>query len=568
MIVKTRTMRWPVFAVIPFALSRDLRGIGGVLMKKWFIFLVCLWAFQASAQTTYPAASCSQSAVSAAIAAEQVHPVDGDVIAIPAGNCTWSSGLSVTFPNSVTIQGAGAISATTGGASTTGTDQTVILNHTATYPATGNLFVISTTAGKSFRFTGIALTQDGSSPSTTGTLSIYGTSTAVRVDHCHLQLAVGGTSTSLFVGGSVQGVADHDYFDDANLSITNDIAFHNGVGWNGSNESGNAIGDHSWSDTEHWGSSKFFFVEDSRFSGGDVSDAHDGARYVMRHCTVTGSNSEQFFNHGLTNSRARATRAAEIYSNTFTNTGNNGNPPYSLNSGTLLFWGNTVTGGYRSAVEIGYSFRTTAGGGGNYNYTGNWGYCGVAAGGPTNWDGNLNSTGLACIDQPGRGSGDLLTGDFPPNGSGVINTKTGTVGWPHQALSPIYVWNNTYTPQYFTSSPLVSEGCNGVCSDNREYYQQFGSLAEPGSFNGTKGVGQGLLSARPATCTAGTDPLTSGNAPGVGYWATDTNTLYVCNPTNTWTVYYTPYTYPHPLVAGGTTGTGVSPPTSLAATVQ
>ncbi len=82
-----------------------------------------------------------------------------------------------------------------------------------------------------------------------------------------------------------------------------------------------------------------------------------------------------------------------------------------------------------------------------------------------------------------------------------------------------------------------------VVNDNRDYYQQFGTNAESGSFDGTKGVGEGLLSARTSTCTAGP----GGNTPGVGYWATDTNTLYVCNPTNTWTTYYTPYTYPNPL---------------------
>src|SRR6185436_20009694 len=59
--------------------------------------------------------------------------------------------------------------------------------------------------------------------------------------------------------------------------------------------------------------------------------------------------------------------------------------------------------------------------------------------------------------------------------------------------------------------------------------------------------GQGSLSAGPATCTAGP----SGSTPGVGYWATDTNTLYVCNPTNVWTAYYTPYIYPFPLDANG-----------------
>ena len=45
----------------------------------------------------------------------------------------------------------------------------------------------------------------------------------------------------------------------------------------------------------------------------------------------------------------------------------------------------------------------------------------------------------------------------------------------------------------------------------------------------------GLLADRPATCTT-----------GVGYWATDTETLYTATSTNTWGTYYTPYTYPHP----------------------
>lgn len=88
-----------------------------------------------------------------------------------------------------------------------------------------------------------------------------------------------------------------------------------------------------------------------------------------------------------------------------------------------------------------------------------------------------------------------------------------------------------------------------------------GSIAEVGScgyYDGdvcTKsGVGCGTLASRPETCTT-----------GVGYWATDqscsdltgmvganpttpiSGTLYKCTDTNTWTAYYTPYTYPHPL---------------------
>jgi hypothetical protein len=34
---------------------------------------------------------------------------------------------------------------------------------------------------------------------------------------------------------------------------------------------------------------------------------------------------------------------------------------------------------------------------------------------------------------------------------------------------------------------------------------------------------------------------------GVGYWATDTQTLYRATSATTWQAYYTPYQYPHPL---------------------
>src|SRR5271169_3790626 len=143
-----RTMRWPVFAVLRFVVSRDLRRFGGVLMKKWFIFIMCLWAFQASAQGTYSAATCNLSDVSAAIASEQAKPLDGDIISIPSGTCTWtgSTNLSATFNKSVTIQGAGAISTTSGGASTTGTDQTIIIDNLTGRPSTTISF--NTVAGK------------------------------------------------------------------------------------------------------------------------------------------------------------------------------------------------------------------------------------------------------------------------------------------------------------------------------------------------------------------------------------------------------------------------------------
>lgn len=142
---------------------------------------------------------------------------------------------------------------------------------------------------------------------------------------------------------------------------------------------------------------------------------------------------------------------------------------------------------------------------------------------------------LAALDQVGRGQCDLLAGNP------AINTVTGTKAWPHQALDPIYAFENrtngTLTPVN-SRYPTVQE--------NRDYYNQ------TASFDGTVGVGVGTLADRPKTCT-----------PGVAYWATDQGEwnsshdgadgqLYICTAPNTWSLHYKPYTYPHPLVDGVT----------------
>jgi hypothetical protein len=104
-----------------------------------------------------------------------------------------------------------------------------------------------------------------------------------------------------------------------------------------------------------------------------------------------------------------------------------------------------------------------------------------------------------------------------------------------QHVSDSYYWGNrrnVTTPVYaYISSQVDYGGSIGlVPQENRDFWM------EKAYFDGTAGVGIGLLSSRPATCTV-----------GVGYWAKDTKTLYKCTAPDTWAAYYTPYTYPHPL---------------------
>jgi hypothetical protein len=165
------------------------------------------------------------------------------------------------------------------------------------------------------------------------------------------------------------------------------------------------------------------------------------------------------------------------------------------------------------------------------------------------WDGNTTAYGYPAIDQTGRGRGDLLTGSHPTK----INSTTGTIAWPNQALEPVYVFNNTATP---TVTAYSNADTNRIASDRDYYAQASGIQTSPTSpFDGTSGTGWGTIANRPATCTT-----------GVGYFATDqgswnTSTsnpygvqqngadgvLYKATAPNTWTLYYTPYTYPHPL---------------------
>lgn len=165
--------------------------------------------------------------------------------------------------------------------------------------------------------------------------------------------------------------------------------------------------------------------------------------------------------------------------------------------------------------------------------------------------------GYPCWAQPGR---------MPANGSPV---------WG--ALAPMYTWQNVDDTtgnkvDLFIGDPWVVDKPPQVSNhvvENRDYYNAVSKDPEgtcTGTcFDGTTGMGFGPLANRPSTCTHVTSP-DGDDGGGVAYFATDQGSwnqsssnpqginvsgadgvLYRCSATNTWTVHYTPYTYPHPL---------------------
>ncbi len=193
----------------------------------------------------------------------------------------------------------------------------------------------------------------------------------------------------------------------------------------------------------------------------------------------------------------------------------------------------------------------------------------------SDWDGNTDSSGYPARDQPGRGQGDLISGS-EPNACDTVDYGGGsdctngiyTGRWPNQALDPVYAWLNG------NGSGFGSYEATGTASNGALFQNQRDFYLETYSTSVTGGVGVGTLAQRPATCNA----APGGGGPGEAYWATDVanpknpsgplsqGALYVCNPANTWNLWYQPYTYPHPLVTGSSAG-NVAPPAGLTATV-
>ena len=275
------------------------------------------------------------------------------------------------------------------------------------------------------------------------------------------------------------------------------------------------VGNAGWAEESYphvFGSANYPYFEDNTFGQGAgefVSETGQGGRLVMRHNTISGyacSGCEVFDIHGDQNSGGGST-SSEYYHNSI-DVGASGTYRWLHHrGGQAIIANNTVSRG------IAMNFT-------EYRAVGQNGIC-------TAYPVILNSAGNSCS----------------PNNESTCIEK--------QVHNSFYFNNVAGGSQQL---PGYTFGSGGSCGSdppwgdnqyvqlNREYWLP--------TF--------GLASARPATCSA------NGNT---YYGATDTDVIYKCAATNTWNVFYQPFTYPHPLRSGSAAGSPASP-TNLAATVQ
>ena len=529
-------------------------------VKRWITLVFLLSAFTGAKAQTINAASCSASDVQKAFSSVTSSTT---TVSIPACNGTsWTNQVTLTVPSSsstFSVIGAGSQSTTGGG------DATVIIDN---YASSNPLLVINTAGSSSvLRISGISVEAGSGTTKYNGIVSIGGASQNVRLDHSHFS----STSSSMvqFIG-CINGVVDHSIFDGGGVS--NAVrAYNAGSCYNDSL----GVGDQSWAHSTSLGSSNFLFMENNVFNSGASNDCTDGGRFVSRFNTFNTTTPAPTVQTHPTGGgqRERGCRAWEVYKNQFDAvSGNYINAGFFVSSGTGVIWGNTAPSssagggtGYQNFIT-GHVMRAN-----NNTYPqsappNGWGYCGTAqTGSPSEWDQNTSSTGYACLDQVGRGVGQLLVNDFP----NMTNNSTGNITWPKQALEPVYEWLDAWTPVPNNPGAVWGE-YESQAQQNRDYYLGTSNSGGQISFNGTSGVGNGTLAARPSTCTK-----------GVAYWATDQGNwnqsgsggqgeLYACTATNTWTLYYSPYTYPHPLVSGSPSTPSAAPsaPTALQGVVH
>jgi hypothetical protein len=392
-----RLCLWPVVLLLAFSLL-SCSGGGSSELNNTGVDTGEGCAGSSPLWTTTP----DQEAVSTCIAAA----ASGDTVRVLAGTAVWTK--KVALNKSISLIGVGE-------------GRTII---TDGVPKDHMLVVDGGTVAISPRISG--MTIKGLSTDKIGviaTVMIEGISNGLgfRLDHITFDNIL---ITGLGTNDWVWGVIDHCTFNMKTDAVGWAIYFSN-ERWG---DLTLCCGDMAWASPDDFGSRKFSFVEDSIFNPIGIGptnyiDSAGGARYVLRH----NSFHDGFLRaHGTDSTeQVRGTRAVEIYKNSFINNAATFDGVEELRSGPAIFYENQFSGsgGFNHGIIL-KAFRD------NGNFWPVWRPCD----GTTDWDQNLpGEQGYACLDQPGRGEGNLVT----TTANGLIPAI-----WPNQVLSPVYFWNN------------------------------------------------------------------------------------------------------------------------------
>jgi hypothetical protein len=490
--------------------------------------------------------SCTAGTTTAQVNTAISSAADGATITFAAGAYSWGAEIDLSNSKGVTLQGAGPGSSV------------VTVTGTPIIAMAGTLSGNNTHA---YRITGFTFQNAPAN------LVIWffgpGTMNNIRIDHNTFDNFATG-AIAIFFGenstvGKFFGVIDHNTFSGPNNFMAMKVL--------------GPLSPDQWPSALR-GTASNIFLEDNTFNftsasdlGSGCVDGYNGGTIVFRHNTVTNC---LVTAHGT--DHGGGILNFEIYANTLGRTSDPGSSwqdgtrlVHHQGSGEILVWNNVFKHATNpissSAISVTH-YRSAS-----PAQTGDSGYvqCNgtaaapVVSGDPGSIDGNaaqaVTYRGWPCWLQPGRA---------PAGGSPEYGT-----------LSPMYNWMNVDYSTGNTVPLSIDDPWGSYVSThivaNRDYYTAVSSSVQTSAtspFNGTTGMGFGTLANRPTTCTHTTAP-NGENTGGVAYWATDQGaqgTLYRCSATNTWTVWYVPYTYPHPQQGAANGGAPPAPPTSLQVT--
>jgi len=425
------------------------------------------------------AASPSLSDVRAAVRAAR----SGDRVIIPPGSARWTSQLVIT--KSISLVGSGIGSTTIiGGFSGTLFQSSDCLVY---YDVTNDRI-------RTFRISGITFDCDAMC----GPLFIVnadpkGNPIRIRIDHCDFDdLRGDGTVSWITSWGTVYGVVDS-------------CVFHDSMAKNGvSTISPYGSNLHSWQNTKfEFGDADNLYYEDNLFYWKDqVFQGGAGGRVAVRHNTFkyigpsSGGVNQCLDVHGNYLGQNYSAFGLEAYENDIEMNGAS-IQFVDMRGGKSLYYDNRI---HDCGTYLVFQFREE--------------------------------------DLPWRGH----DANNPP----AVNPINGQT----QHISDTYIWNVYKNGVKYLDDrtlPYIYDTIDYADSshvDYREEYARYGVVPredvhywrEKPAFNGSTGMGSGLLADRPATCWL----------EGAAYWATDESKLYRWHK-GSWELYYTPYTYPHPL---------------------